>query len=54
MTCFRRGLVLFLIVLASMSTIRFIRSEADAGAENGIAQSRVASVSSFPSVLEGA
>jgi len=53
MTCFRRGLVLFLIVLASMSTIRFIRSEAGGGAENGVAQSRVAGVSGFPGVFEG-
>jgi len=53
MTCFRRGLVLFLIVMASLPNIRLIRSEAGGGAENGIAQSQVAGVSGFPSVPEG-
>ena len=53
MTCFRHGLVLFLIVLTLTSNIHFIISKAGDGAENSIAQSQIASVSGFPSVLEG-
>jgi hypothetical protein len=54
MTYFRYSLVLFLVFLASMSSIHLIRSEVEVVTENAIAQNLVADLNSFPSVLEGA
>lgn len=52
MTCFRHGLVLFLIVLALMSHICVINSMARGGVKNDLAQDEIQYVSGFPDVLE--
>ncbi|MCW4039717.1 MAG: glycoside hydrolase [Candidatus Bathyarchaeota archaeon] len=52
MTCFRYGLVLFFIIIASMSNICLNNSMAGGGAEDDLVQGKIQHVSGFPEVLE--